>query len=308
MPAHAASRAEGLTVRHLEAWSVEMLGDEADVQGDTIAGLVTDKLLRPSDARGLTVRGMRHPVDPWLFAVLTGTLMGQAEPADAIKMRSWSMRRWQRAVDDLIDERLRTMQKGLSDWLRAAASGVAKLLTRRRASPGYLTPAEDANWQATKTRVANHITKLSTAAKADVREMVRNAVQQGLTRSQLMLQLSSKFRGQTRDWLRVARTEMQAAHNEAAAAATIERDGVVALIAMVPEHDACEHCIRLYLDGSGKPRIWSLSTLIANGTNWGKKPAQWLATLYPLHSNCRCSPQRVPQDHKFNSDWSLVAA
>lgn len=58
---------------------------------------------------------------------------------------------------------------------------------------------------------------------------------------------------------------------------------------------ACRHCIKLYLtNGIGsKPRLFRPSELIANGTNIGRKVADWKAVLDSTHPYCRCTIMEV---------------
>lgn len=303
------NRAVVLTNYHHEAWAVEVLGDAADLQSEELELLVRGGYLSPEYVHGRPVSGMRHNVDPWMFSVLIGTLLGDATPERIPEMRNWPLSRWKRAIDALLDERAhQDLSKGLSDWIRAAGSGIQNIVAKLRRRLKQLSGQETATYAHVQSRVGTYVTKLSEEAKAKVREIVQASVGEGLSATQLMLRLSSAFRGQSRDWLRVARTEMQAANNEAVATQALEEDGPTARVARVPEHDACEKCLELYLDSSGKPRIWELSDLIANGTNFGRKQSQWQATLYPLHSNCRCGLVRVPPGYEFDASWNLVPA
>ena len=64
----------------------------------------------------------------------------------------------------------------------------------------------------------------------------------------------------------------------------------------------CKHCIRLYTtNGIGsKPKIFKLSELQGNGTNIGRKSAEWLAVVGSTHLNCRCTLNEVPQGFEWN--------
>jgi hypothetical protein len=286
-----------------------VLGDEHGLPGDAVEGLVRDGYLVASHTGGRRVPGMRHGADPWLFAVLTGTLLAQAPPQELPAMRRWPLARWRKEVDALLDQRLRKqLAKGwLREWLDRAKSGVGHLV-QQPGRPSGLTEVEYENWHATRSRVGEYVKRIGNTARSELQQLVEQARREGLTPPQLMLRLSTRMRGYERDWLAVARTELQAAHNEAAAAAAAERDGPTARVARVPEHDACEHCKALYLDASGRPIIWRLDDLLANGTNFGRKSATWQATLYPLHTNCRCGTVRVPPGYGFDASWQLVTA
>lgn len=67
---------------------------------------------------------------------------------------------------------------------------------------------------------------------------------------------------------------------------------------------ACRHCIRLYLtNGIGsKPRIFKLSTLLANGSNIGRKAKDWKPVVGPTHPWCRCTLSEYDSRYEFNPD------
>ncbi len=51
----------------------------------------------------------------------------------------------------------------------------------------------------------------------------------------------------------------------------------------------CKWCRRFYQDSDGSPRVYKLSTLLSNGSNYGKKTADWLPVVGATHPNERCS-------------------
>lgn len=53
-----------------------------------------------------------------------------------------------------------------------------------------------------------------------------------------------------------------------------------------PGHGACKHCEKFWYMADGiTPKIYLLSELIGNGSNIGKKAAQWLPTVDSTHPN-----------------------
>lgn len=91
------------------------------------------------------------------------------------------------------------------------------------------------------------------------------------------------------DWARnlhrIAATEIQAAVNAGIADAIEEEEGHEALVAVIPHPDACETCLRFYLQ-AGKPRIYRLADLPPHGVNFKKPKAQWVPCLPPSHPWC----------------------
>lgn len=91
------------------------------------------------------------------------------------------------------------------------------------------------------------------------------------------------------DWARnlhrIAATEIQAAVNAGIADAIEEEEGHEAQVAVIPNPDACEVCLRFYLQ-AGKPRIYRLADLPPHGVNFKKPKAQWVPCLPPSHPWC----------------------
>lgn len=127
-----------------------------------------------------------------------------------------------------------------------------------------------------------------------VQSVVANAWARHLPANQLASLLTRETGDFSRNWLRIAETELQALFNETVVRAATVRWGAKAMIAFIPETRACTDCKRAYLDGAGLPIIFTVSELLANGTNVGKPKAKWRATLFPQHPRCRCLPMSVP--------------
>lgn len=126
-------------------------------------------------------------------------------------------------------------------------------------------------------------------------EFIRGATKEGTLRRWGWQGLSSELGRATqnwaRDWDRIAKTELQNARQHAIATKIAkDNDGDDPLVYKMPRRTACRYCIELYLRGSNfnRPRVFRLSTLAANGENYGRKVAEWKPTLGCLHPNCRC--------------------
>lgn len=58
---------------------------------------------------------------------------------------------------------------------------------------------------------------------------------------------------------------------------------------VVNDTHLCQWCYKFYIDSStGKPRIFKLKELAANGSNQGKSKDQWKPTVGLTHPRCRC--------------------
>lgn len=144
------------------------------------------------------------------------------------------------------------------------------------------------------------------ANRETIREATAEAVARGWAADRLASELANRTEDWGRNWKRIAVTELQGAMNDAVVISALRLDGEDARIARIPETDACEACRALFLGADGRPRIFVVTDLVANGTNVGKKREDWKATIWPTHPSCRCSTQRIPAGFAFNAQWELV--
>lgn len=133
----------------------------------------------------------------------------------------------------------------------------------------------------------------------------RNIARRQTTR-QLKTDLSWIAKDWARDWSRIAVTEKQTAMQQGQADAHRKQYGEDVLVAKRPMPDACPHCRRVYLDPNGQPRIFKLSTLEANGTNVGRKTADWRAVVGTVHPWCQCVMVRIPAGWGFDERGDLA--
>jgi hypothetical protein len=144
------------------------------------------------------------------------------------------------------------------------------------------------------------------AKRQAIRDLTAQAIEKRWTPEKLASELGHKTQEWSRNWNRIAATELQNAHNEGVAITALRNDGTEARVARIPESNACADCKRLFLDGEGKPLIWPLAELLANGTNVGKPRADWLPVLTVVHPRCRCSVFALPPGTKLNAKGWLV--
>lgn len=107
-----------------------------------------------------------------------------------------------------------------------------------------------------------------------------------------------------RDLGRISEYVMHSAYEEGRAAQIQAREGKDAYVYKDVYPRACRHCIKHYLTGGigSQPKIFKLSQLKANGTNIGKKQANWSATLGPVHPWCRCTLNYIPEGYQWDED------
>lgn len=98
-----------------------------------------------------------------------------------------------------------------------------------------------------------------------------------------------------RDWQRVALTEMGnaigAASVDRIVSLNVDKDLTEVYVYRIPVNDekTCKYCRRFYNADDGSQKIYKLSTLLANGTNYGKKTDQWQPVTGSTHPNSRTS-------------------
>ena len=132
--------------------------------------------------------------------------------------------------------------------------------------------------------------------KANQQEYIRQQIQEGTAKRQSRKEIARNIARLTGDWNRNFTKSVQyishTAFNEGRAAMAERRygDNTKAQVYFQVQSDACEHCIKHYLTkGAGsEPKIFTLQDLQNNGTNIGKKVAEWGPTVSALHVHCRC--------------------
>ncbi len=98
-----------------------------------------------------------------------------------------------------------------------------------------------------------------------------------------------------RDWMRVAVTEVGNAIGIASVDRIVsenrEKNLEEVYVYRIPVNDekTCKYCRRFYNDERTNYKIYRLATLLANGTNYGKKSDQWKPVIGSTHPNSRTS-------------------
>ena len=123
-----------------------------------------------------------------------------------------------------------------------------------------------------------------------MRDTIRTATAEAIARRETAAELKSTLGWETRDWVRdwdrIAITELHNARERGVADKIAKTHGGGARVAKLVMPDACEHCVRLHVGPDGHPRIFKLSDLEKNGTNFKKKVADWKAVVGSVHPHC----------------------
>lgn len=108
-------------------------------------------------------------------------------------------------------------------------------------------------------------------------------------------QLRDSSKGATRDWQRVALTEMSNAIGIGSVdrIVTNNRDNdlneVFVYRVIVGDSITCKWCRKFYGDVGQPPKLYKLTTLLNNGSNYGKKTDDWKGVVGATHPNTRTS-------------------
>lgn len=159
-------------------------------------------------------------------------------------------------------------------------------------------------------QTGNILIEADSKLRAKLERVVRDKTAQNIAKRETAKQLKSDLgwasKDWTRDWDRIAVTEKQTAMQTGLADHIAKRYGEEALVAKRSMPDACKHCDRLYNGPDGNPRIFPLSTLVANGTNVGKKTAEWQAVIGTVHPHCAVAGTAVQTPEGERPIESLV--
>lgn len=117
----------------------------------------------------------------------------------------------------------------------------------------------------------------------------------------------------TRDWTRIAVTEMSNAIGIASVDRIVsdnvnkELDEVYVFRITVKDAKTCKWCRLFYNDTDGSPKLYKLSTLLNNGSNYGKKTDEWKSVIGATHPNERCSGMlELKPGYKLQTDGSVT--
>ena len=125
----------------------------------------------------------------------------------------------------------------------------------------------------------------------------RNRMLQGLESSGSISQIKTKLQDISGDagrkWAAVVNTEVANSVGMGSIDRVVENNQAEDLnevyVFRIPVVDSalCVDCRRFYLDDDGSPAVYRLSTLLANGSNYGRKRSAWLPVANATHVNDR---------------------
>lgn len=145
------------------------------------------------------------------------------------------------------------------------------------------------------TDVNNIITQADKKNRKAYEKVIRKELRAGFAKRQSYKEIAQNLGNLTGDWARrwdrIVQYQGHLAFDEGRAAIYERKGGDDAEVYKITYPGACKHCIRLYRTGdeSSEPRVFKLSELKTNGTNIGKKVADWKPVIGPVHPFCRCT-------------------
>lgn len=188
-----------------------------------------------------------------------------------------------------------------------------------------LTPNQKKSLKYIKLKTGTHISGLSDRMTAQIVSTITNNELQGIQEvvGRNMEQRNDKYKvvqelreltqDWERDWHRVAHTEMWDAKVNGEVMAILDGESPFSnkkgetMVFKRPGPNACNQCKKHYLESDGKtPKVFKLSELIANGTNYGKKTAEWKPVVGVMHPNCMCPLSVIPEGYTFDSNGQLI--
>lgn len=130
------------------------------------------------------------------------------------------------------------------------------------------------------------------------RDTAKEELAEGVLRNKSAKEIARAIREKTgelsKDWERVVTTELARAQNlgnlDAIIENNVDKPHDEIYVYKTGPHDSktCKECMRFwFIDGGSTPKVYKLSELVANGSNMGKKKADWKPTVDNTHPNER---------------------
>lgn len=162
-----------------------------------------------------------------------------------------------------------------------------------------LTQKEKSLYEISIRRSYNHIKDLAEKRKGvlskaiseeDVRRELSGSIKDRTSVQKIISNWGTQTGNWQRDYGRITETELNSIFNLGRATTIGEKYGMETKVWKHTFDGACRHCIRLHCTAGigSKPILKPLSEIISNGSNIGRKVADWLFTIDSEHPFCRC--------------------
>lgn len=140
---------------------------------------------------------------------------------------------------------------------------------------------------------------LSNQSLESQREFLKEEISEGIEKKKSLREIANKIHEKTRDWNRdfdrIVEYQANTAYQQGRAAFLSQSEGDDCEVWKRVFQSACKHCLSLYTTAGflSEPKVFKLSELRANGSNIGRKVADWKPVIDSTHPFCRC-----PLKHK----------
>lgn len=249
----------------------------ADILGKDFLTFEDKSLLRKN---GFNIEKQLKNIPPYWQAFLFGRLSSILSPSQLLTLNYTDLEDY---VKDEQYPKLTRREKAEYDTAATRTYGYIKGMGNRIRETLSNAISEEELKTITQERELDDLDVLK-------REMELGVIKRRSTQS-IISNLGHQLNDWNRDWGRIVETEMQNIYLFGKAQTIMQDHGVEAKVYKEVFPGACAHCIKLYTTAGigSKPRIFKLSSLIANGDNIGVKVRDWKAVLGPVHPFCFAS-------------------
>ena len=155
---------------------------------------------------------------------------------------------------------------------------------------GYLKGLGDKMKKDISSYISDSELRMRMEQERTIKEGVKRGIVERDTTKLIAAKISNQLNDWSRDWNRIVETEYQGVFNMGRVQSYMrEGDGSNTLIYFDVYPAACRHCIRLYLTAGigSEPKLFTAEELIGNGTNIGRRVADWKPTIITaVHPFC----------------------
>lgn len=155
---------------------------------------------------------------------------------------------------------------------------------------GYLKGLGDKMKKDISSYISDSELRMRMEQERTIKEGVKRGIIERDTTKLIAAKISNQLNDWSRDWNRIVETEYQGVFNMGRVQSYMrEGDGPNTLIYFDVYPAACRHCIRLYLTAGigSEPKLFTAEELIGNGTNIGRRVADWKPTIITaVHPFC----------------------
>jgi len=137
-----------------------------------------------------------------------------------------------------------------------------------------------------------------------VEKTAKKTIENRKSINSMISELGNKTQDWTRDFGRISDYVLHSSFDHGRSSEIMKEHGSDAKVYKDVYPGACKSCIQKYLTAGigSKPKIFNLSTLVANGSNVGRKRDDWLPVIGPLHPWCRCTLEHVPRGYEWDDE------